>query len=58
MKRFVAAVSIIVMLTGFVEPDRSPLQPLKFQFVAGLAVSRTISPCAYVGLSGFLDTVP
>jgi hypothetical protein len=39
-----ALLPFIVMLVGFVLPDRSPLQPEKLQPAAGVAVSYTMSP--------------
>ncbi len=53
-----AVVPLIMRETGFCEPEREPVQPLKFQLGAGLAVNVTLSPRWYEAWSGSLATEP
>ena len=48
----------IVTVVGFVVPVTAPLQPVKFELAAGLAVSCTTVPQPYVAWFGLFATVP
>ncbi|MFO7932998.1 MAG: hypothetical protein R6U78_02845 [Bacteroidales bacterium] len=49
---------VIVIVTGLVNPSRSPDQPVNVQPGSAVAFNTTVLPEAYVDLSGFADTVP
>jgi hypothetical protein len=49
---------LIVMVAGFADPVRLPLQPVKTQPEAGVAFNWTLDPWVYVAWFGFLETEP